>query len=149
MRRCFPQLAVLLTLAAGTVGNARLSAAPPADRVLPKETIVYLSTASLDGLFSSLEQSHLGQLWNDPKMKPFTDHLRDHPVILWVQAEDHAGMNLGQLREVATGESAMATIRLVKGKYARIFLFDVCAVPLAYVYRNLRAATRSVCWPSG
>jgi hypothetical protein len=104
--------------------SGRLAAEPPIDRLLPDTTKAFIATADLDQLVTQFGQSHLGQLWNGPALKPFVAHLRQHPDSFWARWERDAGATLGELRKVASGAAAVAIVGLEQ-RYATLFLFHV------------------------
>ena len=72
------------------------AAAPAAESLLPQTTKGYLSIADVDEMLAKWNKTQLGQLMNDPIMKPFADDLRQ-------QIEDQfakTGIRLGLTVEV-------------------------------------------------
>lgn len=102
-----------------------LPAAPPGDLVVPNTTRLFISTGDLEGVFTKLEKTQLGRLWNDEQMKPFADHLRRHPSTPWGRWEALAGATIGELRHVVSGGASMAVVELSPNQFTTVFLFDV------------------------
>jgi len=82
-----------------------LAETPTAERVLPDDTLVMVTVPSCSKLREVSAQSPMGQLWNDPAMKPFKDKfmtkLKEDLVQpleqeLGVKLEDYAGLAQGQ-----------------------------------------------------
>jgi len=123
---CCAARAALWLVVGLTLGTATpLVAAPSADLLLPDSTRIFLSTPDLNRAVTGFEKSSLGRFWNDPKMKPFADHLRSHPELLWGRMESDLGITLSELRAVAAGEATMATVEVAKDRFASVFLVQV------------------------
>jgi hypothetical protein len=62
--RVYPCLLILFSVSAG-------AAIPAPERILPDDTLVMVSVPDYAKLREITRQLPLGQLWNDPAMKPF------------------------------------------------------------------------------
>jgi hypothetical protein len=103
--------AVLLAMAAHASGNQAV--VPPAERLLPADTILVVSAPDCTKLRAIYEKSPQVQFWNDLAMKPFRDKfmtkLKDEFVLplerdLGVKFEDYGGLLQGQLTLAITQE---------------------------------------------
>src|SRR5882724_902351 len=68
-------LKTFLALAAGllSVGLNGMAAIPPAEKLLPDDTLVLLTVPDFAKLREIYKSAPQGQFWNDPAMKPFKD----------------------------------------------------------------------------
>lgn len=108
------------------------AAVSPAEKLLPQETLFVLSIPDCSKLRTVMDKSPKVQLWNDPAMKPFREHLMgkfNSDVIeplekeLGVKFEDYKQLAQGQLtyalvqnKAPATGERDMDFIVLLDAK---------------------------------
>jgi len=99
-----PVAAVLLAMAAHASGGQ--ASVPPAERLLPADTLLVVSAPDCTKLRAIYEKSPQVQFWNDQAMKPFRDKfmakLKDEFVVplerdLGVKFEDYGGLLQGQL----------------------------------------------------
>jgi len=65
--RVYPCLLILFSVSAG-------AAIPAPERILPDDTLVMVSVPDYAKFREITRQLPLGQLWNDPAMKPFREH---------------------------------------------------------------------------
>jgi len=61
------------TLAAGLFASTVPAAIPPAEQLLPADTLAVISAPDWNQLRTVYQKSALTQLWNDPAMKPFRE----------------------------------------------------------------------------
>lgn len=96
----------LLTVAALCVAACIHAAVPPAEKLLPDDTLLMLTVPDVAKTREVSKKSPMAQLWNDPAMKPFREKfmakLRAELVgplerELGVKLEDYANLAQGQL----------------------------------------------------
>ncbi len=108
------------------------AAIPPAERLLPADTLLVVTVPDCTKMRVIYEASPLGKLWNDPAMKPFHDrfltNLTEQFVTplerdLGVKFDDYGALLQGQLTFAVTqdewqgqGDSAPAMLLLLDAK---------------------------------
>ena len=93
--------------------SAPAMAAQPArgsETLLPDTTKGYLSITNWDRLNDQWNKTQLGQLMNDPSMKPFRKDLRRQFEEQFSRARDKLGFTISDLRGVSTGECGAAVV---------------------------------------
>lgn len=127
--------------AAAFCSSAR--AAIPADQLLPNTTAGFVSVADTEQLSLSWDKTQLGQLMQDPVMKPFAEDLKRQFKDRWTQIYTKLGLTLDDLDGVPSGELAMAMVRPGEKQSATALLVDVTGnldraqALLAKIDRNL------------
>jgi hypothetical protein len=104
---------------------ARAKGACPADTLLPKTTVGYLSATNYDNLSEHWNKTQLGKLLADPVMEPFETDLREQLRTQWAGVADRLGIHLEDLEGVPAGEAAVALIQPKSGEAAVALLIDV------------------------
>jgi len=96
----------LLALATFTLTATARAEAPPAERILPNDTLAMMSVPDWQALCDVQSRSPQLQLWKDPLLKPFRDHfiskwkeevVKPLEQELGVRFEDYKGLIQGQL----------------------------------------------------
>ena len=95
------------------------------ERLLPKSTVGALLVTHPKQLSDHWKETQLGQLTNDPVMKPFTEDLRRQFQDRWARIRDRLGLRLEDLKGVPGGEMAVALIAPTKDKAAVALVLDV------------------------
>jgi hypothetical protein len=85
-------------------------AARPAATVLPETTKGYLSVPDVSRLSAAWKQTELGQLWNDPALRPFVDDLMNRLRENLGESKARLGITLEDLRETSGGELCLAAL---------------------------------------
>lgn len=109
MVRSFLSLCMSLAMLLNVSSTA--FAVQPADRLAPATTKGFLSVDDMDELRARFNQTQLGELMNDPVMKPFTDDLKQQLENKLTQAGMRIGLTVQDLEGVYGGEVAMAVIQ--------------------------------------
>ena len=119
---CFSTLFLVLSL---LVTPAQ--AAPPADQLLPDTTRGFVSVTDIDDLMERFEQTQIGQLVNDPIIKPFAEDLKRQLGDKLNRTDVRLGIRWEDLRGVSSGEVSVAVAQPddKDQPYAIIFLVDV------------------------
>ena len=84
------------------------SAAPPSEDLLPGTTKGYLSVPNVELLRTKWNETQLGQLINDPVMKPFVEDLRNQIKNKLSTNRIRLGITLDDLADIYGGELSMA-----------------------------------------
>lgn len=113
---------VVLTLIAGFV--APLIAVEPCEALLPDTTKGFLSVADMKVLEDQWNKTQIGQLMQDPIMEPFSKDLQRQFEERWGLREK-LGLTMDDVREVPSGEVAIARIQPGPNQSAVVLLADV------------------------
>lgn len=118
-------LVVALILVSISAGLA--PAAVRSDKLLPATTKGYLSIPDSVELSKKFDESQLGQLCNDPLMKPFADDLRRQLRGKFSEMGVKLGVTLDDLNQVVGGELAVALLQPDNDKkqHALVIYVDV------------------------
>ncbi|MEO1527029.1 MAG: DUF3352 domain-containing protein [Planctomycetota bacterium] len=84
------------------------STLPGAPRLLPQDTMAYIRLDNADDLRDDLEDSSVGRMLNDPKLKPFADELYSTARDLFDEISDQVGVTLDELLSIPHGQVAIA-----------------------------------------
>jgi hypothetical protein len=104
---------------------AAAGAAPPSDQLLPETTRAFVSVPDVDALIENWDQTQVGQLLDDERMKPFTKDLRRQLEEKWLRSHARLGLSLDDLIDLASGELALAVLLPPKGAASMVVLADV------------------------
>ncbi len=126
------KLFFLAPLAALLFASGATAAIPPAEQLLPVDTLVVFSAPDWSKLRAAYQKSAPSQLWNDPAMKPF----REKFVTKWteefvkplerdlgVKFDDYSALLQGQLTFAVTQDGWQGTEKN-DGEPAFLFLLD-------------------------
>ncbi len=91
--------------------QSAFAAVPPAETFLPDTTEGFLAVGSVDELKAAWNKTQLGQLMNDPVMKPFMDSFQEQMTERWTKSHRKLGISWKDLDGVPTGEVSLAMIR--------------------------------------
>ena len=100
-------------------------AVPPLEDLLPNTTKGYLSVANVDQLTEAFDKTQLGQLANDPTMKPFVEDLMRQLREKWMKSHQKLGIAWEDLDGVPSGEVAVAFMLPNESQHALAILADV------------------------
>jgi hypothetical protein len=121
---CFWLLAAL----AGAYGAG--AAEPPAQKLLPRETVLVVTVPDAGKALGVLTNSAPGRLWRDPAVKAFKDKLYDKVQSAWVgPLERQLGIHFADYQGLAQGQITFAMIPVEAsanpdGHYAAVLLLD-------------------------
>ena len=121
------RLATLLTLIiAGHSWEYGFAVMPAAD-LLPNSTCVYVSFPDMDALQTSFRKTQLGELVEDPLMKPFAEDLVAQLRDRFGQTDLQLGLKWEDLKGVYAGEACLARVQPgnKQGEHATVLLIDV------------------------
>ena len=80
---------------------------PGAPRLLPQDTMAYIRLDNAEDLRDDLQDSSVGKMLNDPKLKPFADELYSTARDLFDQISDRVGVTLDELLSIPHGQVAI------------------------------------------
>jgi hypothetical protein len=149
----FGSLAFVLSLVGAFVSGA--TAAPPSEKLLPAGTKGYIATNDVEEVREKFRQTQLGELVNDPVMKPFIEDLKEQIGAKLEKAGKRMGLKWADMEGVSGGEVALAVVQpdaKDKTSHATVLLVDITGkrdkadALLAKVDANQRTnkATKSV-----
>ena len=121
-------------------------AAGPSETLLPNTTRGFFCVTSVKTLEEHWNKTQLGQLAKDPLMKPFIDDLRQQIDERWSDIHEKLGVTIEDLRQVASGELALAAVQTADGAPGIALLADVTGNQkkakdlLARISKNLTGA---------
>jgi hypothetical protein len=119
-RACF-----CVTLLAITLLASSARAANPSETLLPATTKGYLSIADTDDFTQHWDQTQLGQLMNDPAMKPFTDDVQRQMRERSSDLHERLGLTIDELETVPGRDASLARLLLAEDRSALVLLADV------------------------
>jgi hypothetical protein len=108
-----------------TAGIETFAAVPPAENLLPNTSEGFLAVGSVDKLKEAWNKTQLGQLMNDPVMKPFVESLTQQLQEKWTKGHRKLGLTWKDLDGVASGEVAIALIRPTEKEVALAVTADI------------------------
>ena len=84
------------------------SSVPGAPRLLPQDTLAYIRLDDAEDLRDDLKDSSIGQMLNDPKLRPFADDLYGTAKDLFDLISENVGVSLDELLAIPHGQVAIA-----------------------------------------
>ena len=87
-----------------------MAAVPPADRLLPAETLAFVTLADRENAAEYFANSPLGLLWEDPALKPFKENALARGQEWLVPLERALGFPLSNITGLAMGQVTFAVI---------------------------------------
>lgn len=118
-----PALCAVVSLVA--LVEVAAAAVPAGETLYPGSTKGFLSVANVDLLDESWRKTQLGQLMQDPVMKPFEDDFKAQLKKKWGPTQQRLGLSLEDLEGVPTGQVTVAAIEPAKGEHAVAITMDV------------------------
>jgi hypothetical protein len=100
-------------------------AVPASDVLLPETTKAYVSIAKPVATLKSWEQTHFGQLLNEPAMQPFIKHAKEEFEGKTSIIEDRLGITWDSLQGVTGGELSLALVEQSNRDAALAVTIDV------------------------
>jgi hypothetical protein len=105
--------------------RAQAEGVPPADTLLPKTTVGFLSVTNYDDLSKQWKKTPLGKVLGDPVLEPFETDLKEQLRTKSAGVADRLGIHLDDLDGVPSGEAALALIQPKVGEAAVAMVIDV------------------------
>lgn len=100
-----------LLAAALTTAWPALAAVPPAEKLLPADTLAVFTVPDADKASAASKEFSLGQLWNDPAMRPFTYKFETKLRELIGQEDKNFSRDWQEFRPLLGGQITFAVIR--------------------------------------
>jgi len=101
------------------------AAVPKAETLLPNSTKGFLAVESIDKFQEAWNKTQLGQLMQDPAMKPFMDDLKQQLQQKWTQTHQKLGISWEDLEGVPSGEVGIGLILAGPKEVALAVIADV------------------------
>ncbi len=98
---------------------------PVAAKLLPDQTLVYLSARSVPDLIQAFSETSMGRITRDEQIRPFVGHLYGSVAEAYTQIEERVGLPLDALLRLPQGELCLAIVGREQGAPEVIMLFDV------------------------
>lgn len=117
-------LAVLTTLCF-TAAPERARAVAPSDTLMPPTTRGFATIKDLQALSDNFSETQLGQLVEDPAMRPFVQDMKRQLQRKLSSVRDKLGLELGDLKGVATGEVGIGMIERDQARAAVLMTVDI------------------------
>lgn len=124
----FRQLAFVFALTAVAVVPVAAWAVPASESLLPATTKLFVSTQNVDEVRAKFKETQLGELVNDPVMKPFIDDLKEQIGAKLEKAGKKLGLKWADMEGVYAGEVALALVQpdaKDKTSHATVLLVDI------------------------
>ncbi len=115
----------LIALLALVIPGPSAHAVQPSETLLPDSTKGFISVTNMDRLSEQWAKTPLGQLAEDPVMKPFADDLRQQLTDRLWDLRRRLGIALDDLSGVAAGEASVSLSQVAEDRTAVVLLADV------------------------
>jgi hypothetical protein len=109
---------------AGVLAASALAARPKSVELLPEDTLGLVSIADTQDLAQRFMNTSLGQMSQDPQMKPVVDELYGSMSELVASVKDYIGLSLPEIVALPHGEVTFAVVAVKDASPAYVFLFD-------------------------
>jgi hypothetical protein len=110
--RPFCLAGVLWAVALQGAGSPVSAALPPGENVVPAASRLFVTWRNIGQLKDSVSKSMIGQLLNDPKLKPFADDVRKQIEERIATADVRLGVSFDDIKDLTTGQVTMAIVPL-------------------------------------
>ncbi|MFT5527940.1 MAG: hypothetical protein ACI9G1_001171 [Pirellulaceae bacterium] len=113
--------------AVAIVNMGGLSAAderPRAPKLLPKDTLVFARISDIKEMREKFDQTALGRIRKDEKIKPFLEHLYGSALDAFKAVETEVGVPLNDVLAIPQGELCFAIVAPETGPPAVVLLID-------------------------
>lgn len=97
--------------AAAVLAQPAFAATPPAEKLLPADTLIVLTVPDWDKAAAAAKDFSLAQLWRDPAMKPFADKLSAKLTEFVGQEAKDFGRDWEEFKPLISGQVTLAVIR--------------------------------------
>jgi hypothetical protein len=98
---------------------------PPAAKLFPESTVVYVQINDLKQLIQDMQESNFGRLLQDEKMRPFVEALYGEALDAYQEVKDDVGFDLEELMSIPTGEICFGLISPKDADMTPILIVDV------------------------
>lgn len=120
-------LIVCLMVVACGASLSRFAAAerPGAPKLLPESTLAYVRISDFQDLKTRFSLTQMGQMFQDPEMKPLVGQLYQEAVSAFEQVEREVGASLPELLAIPKREVCFAMVGRDQGEPAAMLLMDI------------------------
>ncbi len=115
----------IFCLLIGVLAQVAVAERPSAPDLLPKETLVYLRIRDTQELVKSFDETALGQISREDKIRPLIADLYGSAAEAFTQVEDEVGVSLDKILEIPQGEIVVALVAQRTGPPRFVALIDV------------------------
>jgi hypothetical protein len=109
---------------AGVLAASAYAARPKSVELLPEDTLGLVSISDTQELAQRFMNTSLGQMSQDPQMKPVVDELYGSMSELVATLKDNIGLSLPEIMNLPHGEVTFAVVAVKDAAPAYVFLFD-------------------------
>ncbi len=127
MTRSWFRLSVILMCLVPFIGATQFSRADEiaaGEKLLPKDTLVFTTISNVPELKKKWDKSSMGQLIQEPQMKPFIDDVTKKIEESLKEAEDELGVPVNDLLELPQGELTFALLERPAGKISVVLILQ-------------------------
>ena len=100
---------LVLLFFAGSV-SAVVAQRPPAAKLLPYETLAYISVGNAAEFKTRLQETSIARIGKDDQLRPFIKHLYGSANEAFSQVKDRVGGSLDELLQIPRGEICLAFV---------------------------------------
>jgi hypothetical protein len=106
------------------LASGALAAAPP-EKALPDSVILFAKASNAASFREAFKQSQLGQLWNDPAMKPFRDDVASRLGDGSKNLKEKLGVTIKELIAMPQGPVSLAVLPKEEGEFPAAVVLTV------------------------
>lgn len=117
-------LVVCSLMQTATHWNSAQAGDPIAEKLLPKDTLIYFSVPSVPEARKEFDKSSFGGLLGDPEMKPILGELKEKFDEWSDNVQEEIGVSVADLVAIPQGEIAFAVVEKPSRKLSLVFLLD-------------------------
>ena len=96
----------------------------PAEKLLPKDTLFFFTVSDIPELKEKWQKTSMGQLFQDPLLKPFLDEVAEKKEELSKDVEKEIGVSIDDLLDLPQGELTFALIEKPERTLSAILLLE-------------------------
>lgn len=124
-RICLRLLLALVATSITATTPALRAERPSGPKLLPKTTLAYLRVADSQELIEAFQETAIGRLGKDEKIRPLVTQLYGSAAQAFSQIQDQIGVSLDEILNIPQGEVCVALVGREKGEPAFIVILDV------------------------
>ncbi|MFH1267423.1 MAG: hypothetical protein ABIK89_16995 [Planctomycetota bacterium] len=116
---------VLAVVGVASLSGPALAERPTAVKLLPDTTVGLFWVPSAPELSERFQNTAMGQMFQDPQLKPLVDHLYGQAAKAVGNMQDRIGLSLSELLAIPQGELAIAVVAPEEGPPEVVVFLDV------------------------
>jgi len=124
LARFSPPLAIVAALILAGFATPARAERPAAPDLLPQETVLFVSIADAADFKQKFMETALGQMSQDPQLKPLVDEMYGVLLQTAAAAEQSLGVSLSDILDIPQGELTLALLNPSVGEPALVILLD-------------------------